>query len=625
MSKLRSQGEPNRENGGGFLPEGYQPLRRLLVRRVSLEVSVYALALSLLTSAVLVGFIYRFQTAQTKTWVGSFPQSVLPHLVESDYFSVQGKAKLLESTRLFTGLRIRDLRGNVIYQTPGLSPDTALDRRVNLTDAAQVTWGSFEYARNYSQLFQSLVVAGLLAFVGLLSLFLLLRNRLSSGRWLEIAPFVRFLGEVQTLSRRLAEKGTEGLRTALPRVATVPLSQEEAAMNQVIEKLLGEIEVRERLLVEQTERIERQKFTEELARSAAQVSHDIRSPLTALKLVQSSLGEVPEEMRILVREAIQRIEDIARSLEAKPQRAPAAVPASILPVPTAEKKTEVELLSVLLESIVAEKRLRLLGRGSSVDIREEYRDDAYGIFARVEPAEFQRAVSNLLDNAIEAMEPTGKAGTIVVRLERRDRACVLTIEDDGKGIPADVLGKVGARGATFGKPGGSGLGLHHAIGHFEQWGGELALDSRVGEGTRVTVTLPEASTPAWFLSRLFLSKGGDVVVLDDDPSIHRVWDARFQRLATDATGLRVHHFYRSADVDRWLSEHGSGDMRFLFDYELFGDPQSGLDLIEVRGLRDRASLVTSHFVDKEVRERCARLGVRILPKILADKVPIALE
>lgn len=45
-----------------------------------------------------------------------------------------------------------------------------------------------------------------------------------------------------------------------------------------------------------------------------QVSHDIRSPLAALEMISGSINELPEEKRIIVRSAINRIRDIANSL-----------------------------------------------------------------------------------------------------------------------------------------------------------------------------------------------------------------------------------------------------------------------------------------------------------------------
>jgi signal transduction histidine kinase len=54
-----------------------------------------------------------------------------------------------------------------------------------------------------------------------------------------------------------------------------------------------------------------------LSEVASQVAHDIRSPLSALNMVSSELGEVPEEKRLLIRNSIQRINDIANDLLAK--------------------------------------------------------------------------------------------------------------------------------------------------------------------------------------------------------------------------------------------------------------------------------------------------------------------
>ncbi len=98
---------------------------------------------------------------------------------------------------------------------------------------------------------------------------------------------------------------------------------------------------------------------------------------------------------------------------------------------------------------------------------------------------------NLLSNAIRFSERGGKV-MIGARVEAASIA--FSVEDSGIGISDEDLARVGepyfqAR-ASYGRRGGTGLGLSIVKGLVRLHGGELSIRSRVGAGTRVTVTLP---------------------------------------------------------------------------------------------------------------------------------------
>ncbi|CAM5428691.1 sensor histidine kinase [Streptomyces griseorubiginosus] len=112
-------------------------------------------------------------------------------------------------------------------------------------------------------------------------------------------------------------------------------------------------------------------------------------------------------------------------------------------------------------------------------------------YTRAEPAALERAVVNILDNAVK-FSPEG--GTIEVRLD----GGVLTVRDHGPGIPAEELPHVFDRfwrsPSARALP-GSGLGLSIVARTIEQSGGQVTLDHADGGGTVATVRLPGAPTP----------------------------------------------------------------------------------------------------------------------------------
>ena len=99
---------------------------------------------------------------------------------------------------------------------------------------------------------------------------------------------------------------------------------------------------------------------------------------------------------------------------------------------------------------------------------------------------------NLVENAIK-YTPTD--GHVTVSLEREGAEAIVVVRDDGVGIGANDLPRVFERfyradPARSRDPGGSGLGLSIAQWVASEHGGSLALESRLGEGTAVTVRLP---------------------------------------------------------------------------------------------------------------------------------------
>ena len=122
---------------------------------------------------------------------------------------------------------------------------------------------------------------------------------------------------------------------------------------------------------------------------------------------------------------------------------------------------------------------------------------------RADKRQLEQVLMNLVVNARDAM-PQG--GEVVIRTEnclletalKRDRAevapgryVVVSVEDQGVGIPPDLLGKVFEPFYTSKKQGeGTGLGLSTAYGIIKQTGGFIFVDSTVGQGSRFQIYLP---------------------------------------------------------------------------------------------------------------------------------------
>ncbi len=353
------------------------------------------------------------------------------------------------------------------------------------------------------------------------------------------------------------------------------------------------------------------------ASMAAQVAHDIRSPLVALDAALENTAALPEKQRAVVRHSLNRIRDVANGLLERNRRQQSTAGAA--GADTGEP-LETRLLSSLIDSVISEKRAQY-GSRPGIEIDFNPTRESFGLFAVIQPVELGRLLSNLVNNAVEAL---GDMGKVDVRLTEEGDSVLISIADDGKGIPHEILAKLGKKGETHGKAGGSGLGLYHARTKAESWGGSLHINSAPGNGTTVTIKLAKAPVPSSFVSVLELVPGRPVIVLDDDMGIHNLWQKKFEPMGLNEHKIEEIYFSEPSGLRAWMKAEPAKAKTALclFDYELSGNTETGLSLAEELGLCPRTILVTGRSEEKQIMEACARLKVRSIPKSLLEFVTV---
>lgn len=355
---------------------------------------------------------------------------------------------------------------------------------------------------------------------------------------------------------------------------------------------------------------------------ASQVAHDIRSPLAALRMSVSNMPELSEDKRLLVRRAVQRIDDIANDLGEKNKQVQKLNSPEKENSAKKENRT-VQLLSSLIETLVSEKRVQYRLR-SQIEISVNLGKSSYGIFAKIQPSEFKRILSNLINNSVEAISGSG---SVELFLEATDQLITIKVKDDGKGIAQENIFKVTERGVSVNKANGSGLGLYYAKKTINSWGGLLKIDSEIGKGTVISIIMPRHDAPEWFVSQIQFESDSQVIVLDDDQSIHQVWNNRLESMGIGKDQIK--HFTSSEAFTSWYQSQNIQQREdstvYLVDYELLGSKKTGLALIRDLHLSDQALLVTSRFEEEDVRQSCLTLGLKLLPKSLAEFVPLVVE
>lgn len=201
----------------------------------------------------------------------------------------------------------------------------------------------------------------------------------------------------------------------------------------------------------------------------------------------------------------------------------------------------------LLQDVVA---LARPGLGPQVKIEWEVEP---GLFVRGDLGNLQQVFLNLLNNARDAM-PQG--GTVRITAHRQEDKVVFQVEDQGKGIPPEILPRVLEPFFTTKPRGrGTGLGLTSAFRTVEAHGGQLDIWSEVNKGTRVTISLPAVVGLPTAPAQLSPSPGGKrsqalVLLVDDEPAI---LEGLGEGLAGE--GYQVQAFASAEGAWQWAQEH----------------------------------------------------------------------
>lgn len=248
--------------------------------------------------------------------------------------------------------------------------------------------------------------------------------------------------------------------------------------------------------------------------SLAEVAHDARNMVTALTLYCDLLEEpgvlaspyrhYASELRLVAEGSRRLVEKIA-AFEGEPEPGTAVVRGSsprqsLLfgepPSGSPSGPVEGEFLEDMREELLACRNLLSAVAGPSVSVTTTSNGGAWPVAMSGE--NLIRALVNLVRNAAESI---GGAGTIDLRLEeRRDpsgavRSVVLSVDDSGTGIPAELLDRVFEPGFTTHPESSSrhrGLGLAIARSIVEDAGGRIEAANREPHGARLVIELPVA-------------------------------------------------------------------------------------------------------------------------------------
>jgi signal transduction histidine kinase len=311
---------------------------------------------------------------------------------------------------------------------------------------------------------------------------LMISTRLHDGRWLNVGLAVPEAAPHWTPASLLAIAVTalalSLIVTLMVRRMTRPMAELAAAAERlgrgetvpaIAER--GPLDIRQTMRAFNRMRGRLQRFVQDRTRMLAAISHDLRTPITTLRLRAEFVDDDETRAKIL-----ETLDEMQRMIEAT---------LAFAREEAAAEDTRTVDLAALVESVAAD--LSDLGHEVSFSGPERL---AYAC----RPVGLKRAVRNLVENAV------AYGARARVRLEPGALAVRIVIEDDGPGIPEADFERVFApfvrlEESRSRETGGIGLGMAIARSIVRSHGGDIELANRAEGGLRAVISLPKAEAP----------------------------------------------------------------------------------------------------------------------------------
>ncbi len=237
--------------------------------------------------------------------------------------------------------------------------------------------------------------------------------------------------------------------------------------------------------------VETPRFDEDLGRLTGELAHEIKNPLSTIKVNLA-----------LTREALEDV-DFSAPPSALLQKGPSALAGAVRKITIVQKETdrleqildgflryihkpELQLASVNLNELVSDMIDFYTPQAYShkLMMRQSLAQEA--LICRVDPGAMKQVLLNLFINAQQASE---SGGDLMIRTTRRGRAAVVQVSDTGKGIEPERLPMI-FQAHSSSRREGMGLGLATAKKIVEAHHGTISVVSEVGKGTAFTIEIP---------------------------------------------------------------------------------------------------------------------------------------
>lgn len=230
---------------------------------------------------------------------------------------------------------------------------------------------------------------------------------------------------------------------------------------------------------------------EELSRLAGGLAHEIKNPLSTIKVNLKLIGEEWDEANLMPSAGArlsERDEKLARSLrkiaviQKELERLERTLEDFLRYVGRTELQVERADINELLGEMIDFYWPQ--ARSHSITVRTGFCTQP--LLCKLDPAMLKQAILNLFINARQAMNESGE---LMIRTSRRKNFAVIEVSDTGSGMSVDKLNRI-FDAYYSSRSSGSGLGLPTTKKIIEAHRGSIEVASEIGKGTQFTIKLP---------------------------------------------------------------------------------------------------------------------------------------
>ncbi len=354
----------------------------------------------------------------------------------------------------------------------------------------------------------------------------------------------------------------------------------------------------------------------QLSKLAAEVAHDIASPINAMSIVINNMQntEIQKEYINILNNSIKNIKNITQNLLASYRN----IGTTSLPInPVFEDACSIFRYVVLIniiETVIANKEVEWETSPCELEFYMDLPTDKV-YWAYLSLAKLSTVISNLLNNAYDSLDKPERI--IKIKLSKQNENFVLAISDNGCGIKDSKIKDV-LLGTSL-KQDGHGIGLSGAKHFFENISGTLSLESKFGVGTSVITTFPISIDPQWWESVIKYNTKSKIIILEDDIFTIILWQNKLVKLNIDSQ-----YFSSANEFKEWYAlQENFDNVIFISDYQIGDKNYNGMDIITWSGIK-HAYLCTNYAEDASLQKAVAERDIKLIPKSLITKIKFSI-
>ena len=304
----------------------------------------------------------------------------------------------------------------------------------------------------------------------------------------ELESFLIILGEVyffllilsiiisyfisQYMTKAISEIALKMKQTRLDkRNSKIKIKARSKEVNSLVDSYNNMVEMLDKNVKELSQSNKEQAWRQ----MAKQVAHEIKNPLTPMKLsVQSFERNFKENDKANEDKVQEFTQTIIQQIDTMSSIASAFSNFSEMPIQKGEKTNIVVAIKLALE-IFKEENI-------------SFKSDEQTIIVEIDKPQIVRIITNLIKNSVQACQNVSNP-EIKVNIKKRKDTVEIKVKDNGHGIPDEIISNIFEPNFTT-KSGGMGLGLGMVKNLVMSYNGKIDFDTKLDKGTTFTINFP---------------------------------------------------------------------------------------------------------------------------------------